>query len=114
MEALPFIILLVLILLGLPTVLVIWLIVRAADARNRIGELSRKVDWLEWELLRLKRNPPVATAETKTDDAGRARQGRHRPSRRRKILSLYRPHRRPSHQSQSSHRNQSFRQNRSM
>ena len=66
MEALPFIILLALVILGLPIVLAIWLIVRAADARNRIGELSRKVDWLELELLRLKRNPPAATAETKT------------------------------------------------
>ena len=65
MEALPFIILLVLIILGLPIVLAIWLIVRVADARNRIGGLSQKVDWLELELLRMKRNPPAATAETK-------------------------------------------------
>ncbi len=66
MEALPLIILLALVILGLPIVLGIWLIVRAADARNRVGELSRKVDRLELELLRLKRNPPAATAETKT------------------------------------------------
>ena len=65
MEALPFIILLALVILALPIVLAIWLFVRVADARNRIGELSRKVDWLEQELLRLKRYPPAVTAETK-------------------------------------------------
>jgi uncharacterized membrane protein len=66
MEAMPFIILLVLVILGVPIAIAIWLIVRTTDARNRIGELSRKVDWLELELLRLKRNPPAAPAETKT------------------------------------------------
>jgi len=65
MEALPFIILLVLLILAFPIVLAIWLITRATDARNRIGELSGKVDWLEQELLRLKRNPSAATTESK-------------------------------------------------
>ena len=60
MEALPIIILLVLIALA------IWLIGRAAEARQQIGELWQKVDRLELELLRLKRNPPAATAQTKT------------------------------------------------
>ncbi len=39
MEALPFIILLVLIVLAVPIVLAIWLVARAAEARNHIGVL---------------------------------------------------------------------------
>lgn len=64
MEALPIVILLVLVVLALPVALAIWLIARAADARGRIEELSRKMSWLEAELSRLKRNPPAASPET--------------------------------------------------
>ena len=54
MEALPFIILLVLVILAVPIVLAIWLIVRATEARNHIGDLSRRVHTLEMEILRLR------------------------------------------------------------
>ena len=67
MEALPFIILLALVLLGLLVVFAIWLIVRATEARNHIGDLSRRVHTLEMETLRLRQErerapaPPVET-----------------------------------------------------
>ena len=65
MEALPFIILLV---LGVPIALAIWLIVRAVSAQNRIEELSRRVDELQIEVVRLKTQappPPMKTAAEK-------------------------------------------------
>ena len=64
MEALPFIILLVLIILGLPVALIIWLIVRAAGAQNRIEQLARRVDELELRILRLTNLKPAAREET--------------------------------------------------
>ena len=75
MEALPFIILLVLVFLALPIALAIWLIARAADARHRIGELSRNVDRLEMELpfapeTRIRRAAPLA--ETKSANVAAA------------------------------------------
>src|SRR5689334_2196474 len=65
METLPIIVLLVLIILALPIALAIWLIVRAADARDRISELSRRVGTLEVESLRLRqeRERNAATAD---------------------------------------------------
>ena len=60
MDALPFIILLV---LGVPVVLAIWLIVRAVRAKNRIAELMQRTDDLQSQILRLSRL--VAPAVTK-------------------------------------------------
>ena len=56
----PGIILVVLIILGIPIALAIWLIVRAVSARNRIEELSDRLIALESEMIRLKREkePP--------------------------------------------------------
>ena len=56
----PGIILVVLIILGIPVALAIWLIVRAVSARNRIEELTDRLIALESEMLRLKREkePP--------------------------------------------------------
>ena len=63
-SALPLIILLV---LGVPLALAIWLIVRAVSARNRIDELARRVDDLQIQLIRLTtQKPPVVAPETKT------------------------------------------------
>ena len=62
--------LLVLLLLGVPIGLAIWLIARAVQSGSRIGELSRRVGDLELELHRLKQAPepaPVAPAETRTE-----------------------------------------------
>jgi type II secretory pathway pseudopilin PulG len=56
----PGIILVVLIILGIPIALAIWLIVRAISAQNRIKELSDRLVALESEMIRLKREkePP--------------------------------------------------------
>ena len=56
----PGIILVVLIILGIPVALAIWLIVRAISAKNRIEELSDRLIALESEIIRLKREkePP--------------------------------------------------------
>src|SRR5208283_1065968 len=67
MEALPFIILLVFIILAVPIVLAIWLIARTTDARNRIGELSRRVDRLQLDLLRMTQKQPPAISTPKTE-----------------------------------------------
>jgi uncharacterized membrane protein len=62
-SALPLIILLV---LGVPLALAIWLIVRAVSARNRIDELARRVDDLQIQLIRLTtQKPPAVAPETK-------------------------------------------------
>lgn len=50
----PGIALVVLVILGIPIALAIWLIVRAVSAGNRIEELSRRVGTLEMETLRLR------------------------------------------------------------
>jgi len=50
-TALPLIILLV---LGIPIALAVWLIMRAVSARNRIKELSQRLGDLELEVIRLK------------------------------------------------------------
>ncbi|MGA2854261.1 MAG: DUF2339 domain-containing protein, partial [Verrucomicrobiota bacterium] len=56
----PGIILVVLVILGIPIALAIWLIVRAVSARNRIEELTDRLIALESEMSRLKREkePP--------------------------------------------------------
>jgi hypothetical protein len=60
MEALiPLIVLAVIIV---PLGLVIWLIARAVQARNRIEELSRRLSGLEVEVYRLKKTPADARA----------------------------------------------------
>ncbi len=53
MEMIPVIILVV---LGVPAALAIWLIVRAVQARGRIEELSFRLSELETEIIRLKRD----------------------------------------------------------
>src|ERR1039457_1497060 len=69
MEALPFIILLV---LGVPLALAIWLVVRAVSAKNRIEELARRVDDLQIQVLRLtSQTPPPAAAKTAAEKVGR-------------------------------------------
>src|SRR5450759_2773720 len=60
MEALiPLIVLAVIIV---PLGLVIWLIARAVQARDRIEELSRRLSGLEVEVYRLKKTPADARA----------------------------------------------------
>jgi len=51
----PGIVLVVLVVLGIPIALAVWLIVHAVSARSRIEELSRRLGDLEVEILRLKR-----------------------------------------------------------
>lgn len=68
MDALPFIILVALVVLALPVILAIWLIMRAADARKRIEDLLGRMDRLELELLNLKRNPPATPAGIQGDE----------------------------------------------
>ena len=51
----PGIALVVLVIIGIPIALAIWLIVRAISSRNRIEELSRRLGELESEFFRLKR-----------------------------------------------------------
>ena len=52
----PTIALIVLVVLGIPLALAIWLIVRALNAKNHIDELSRRIDTVESELLRLRQS----------------------------------------------------------
>jgi uncharacterized membrane protein len=61
MEIWPLIILLV---LGVPLVLAIWLIVRAARAKSQIESLIRRVNALELQVVSLKKSPPPAAAPT--------------------------------------------------
>jgi hypothetical protein len=58
--------LIVLVILGIPIALAIWLIVRAVSANNRIEELSRRLGGLESEIFRLKREkePPKPVEPT--------------------------------------------------
>src|SRR5271154_6093597 len=51
----PGIALVVLVILGIPIALAIWLIVRAVNSKNRIEELSHRLGELESEIFRLKR-----------------------------------------------------------
>ncbi len=62
--------LIVVLVVGLPVVAGIWLIARAINARDRIQELTRRVDELELQLLKLKHSPPAAAKniEEKTAD----------------------------------------------
>jgi uncharacterized membrane protein len=64
-------VILVLLLFGIaPVVLAIWLIARAVTAKDHIEELSRKVDELQLDVLRLKHKPPMSAApETQKPDA---------------------------------------------
>jgi hypothetical protein len=48
------IVLVLLLVIGAPILIVIWLINRAFDARNRVDELSRRLERLESDVLRLK------------------------------------------------------------
>ncbi|MEY4916772.1 MAG: hypothetical protein RL616_685, partial [Verrucomicrobiota bacterium] len=52
--------LIIILIIGVPIVLAIWLIARAISARNQIEELNRRVDELQLQLLRLKNSPPAA------------------------------------------------------
>jgi len=69
--------LILLLVVGVPIALVVWLIVRAVQARQQIDELSRRVGNLELEVFRLKREPAAApteqlTPETQTSAATKA------------------------------------------
>jgi hypothetical protein len=57
MEMIPVI---VLVVLGVPIALAVWLIVRAVQARGRIEELSFRLSELEAEVIRLKQEPESA------------------------------------------------------
>jgi uncharacterized membrane protein len=62
----PTIALIILVVFGVPIALAIWLIMRAADAKNRIEELSRRLGELESQIFQLKRErgvPPAAPAQ---------------------------------------------------
>ena len=50
----------VLVVLGVPIALAVWLIVRAVQARGRIEELSFRLSELEAEVIRLKREQESA------------------------------------------------------
>ena len=54
MEMIPVV---VLVVLGVPIVLAVWLIVRAVQARGHIEELSFRLSELEAEVIRLKQEP---------------------------------------------------------
>jgi uncharacterized membrane protein len=61
--------LIVLLIAGAPIVLAIWLIVRAVRAKNHIAELTRRVDDLQAQILRLSRMAPTVSkpAEPSTE-----------------------------------------------
>src|ERR1017187_819244 len=67
-QAIPLIIVLV---LGIPIVLAIWLVVRAVSARRRIEELSRRVDDLQMQVVRLQPSPLPATAAKTAEESPR-------------------------------------------
>ncbi len=52
--------LVIVLILGVPIFVGVWLIVRAVKSGQRIEELSRRVGGLELELFRLKKEPPAA------------------------------------------------------
>lgn len=58
--------------IGLPLVVGIWLIVRAISAGNRIEELSRRVEDLQIQVIRLTSQKPAAPPETKTPALAKA------------------------------------------
>src|SRR5580658_4892625 len=53
---------LILLVIGVPIALAIWLIARAISAQNRIEELSRRVGYLEAQLHGAKEEPAPALA----------------------------------------------------
>ena len=46
--------LIVILVIGIPLALAVWLIVRAVKARRRIEELTRRLEDLELDVIRLK------------------------------------------------------------
>ena len=60
----------ILLVLGVPVCVGIWLIVRAVSARSQIEELSRRVDDLQLELLKMRRSGPPAPKTTEEKIAG--------------------------------------------
>jgi uncharacterized membrane protein len=58
--------LIALLVIGVPLALVIWLIVRAVSARNRIEELTRRLGELELEVFRQKTDKPASRSLTPT------------------------------------------------
>jgi hypothetical protein len=60
----PGIVLVILVILGIPLALAIWLIARAVSAGNRIGELSRRLGMLESEMMRLRREAERQSAKS--------------------------------------------------
>ena len=52
----------VLLVIGVPLAVAIWLIVRAVSARNRLDEITRRLGELELEVYRLKKEQPAPTA----------------------------------------------------
>ena len=64
------IVLIVVLVIGLPVVAGVWLIARAISARNRIEELSRRVDELQIQVVRLTSQQPSAVPAT-TKEAAR-------------------------------------------
>jgi len=61
MDAIPAVILVLLLVLAVPLGVVIWLIVRAVQAKGRIAELSSRLSELETEVIRLNREREPAT-----------------------------------------------------
>ena len=57
MESWVFIVILV---IGIPLALAVWLIARAVSARNRLDEIARRLGELELEVYQLKKNPPAS------------------------------------------------------
>ncbi len=55
------VVLIILLILGIPIALTIWLIARAVIARNRIEELTHRLSTLELEFLRFRKAPPEET-----------------------------------------------------
>ena len=62
MDAMPAVLLVLLLVLGVPLGVGIWLIVRAVQARGRIEELTVRLSELETEIIRLKRERVSAPA----------------------------------------------------
>ena len=56
--------LILVLVIGGPIVLAVWLIVRSANARDRAEELSRRLDHLEMELFRLKQEVAAAASDS--------------------------------------------------
>ena len=111
MDALPFVILLVLVVLALPVALGIWLIVRAADARNRIEELTRRVDELQLQVHAARAIPDPPRAKNRKNRRPHSTPPSCRRERRETFQRRFpKPHRRRwSRRSRSFHRNQSSR-----